>query len=73
MLGDAFSTADIIYGSTLALFKGSPLLPPDALREAYVELICTGGEWGGQAAWISGLAAWRQNDCTASAAASAPQ
>jgi soluble lytic murein transglycosylase-like protein len=23
------------------------------------------GEWGGQAAWVSGLAAWRQNDCQA--------
>ena len=23
------------------------------------------GEWGGQAAWISGLAAWRMGDCTA--------
>ena len=27
------------------------------------------GEWGGQAAWISGLAAWRMGDCKASQAA----
>lgn len=27
------------------------------------------GEWGGQAAWISALAAWRMGDCTASQAA----
>ena len=25
------------------------------------------GEWGGQAAWVSALAAWRQNDCAAAA------
>jgi soluble lytic murein transglycosylase len=27
------------------------------------------GDWGGQAAWISGLASWRINDCTSSQAA----
>ncbi|MEQ7872706.1 lytic transglycosylase domain-containing protein [Sphingomonas sp. ASV193] len=27
------------------------------------------GDWGGRAAWISGLAAWRQNDCTGAQAA----
>lgn len=37
LLGDAFSTADILYGSTLALFKGSPLLPDDPVLDAYVE------------------------------------
>jgi len=37
LLGDAFSTADILYGSTFALFKGSPLLPQDAVLDAYVE------------------------------------
>lgn len=36
LLGDAFSTADILFGSTFALFKGSPLLPADAVLEAYV-------------------------------------
>lgn len=37
LLGDAFSTADILFGSTFALFKGSPLLPPDPVLDAYVE------------------------------------
>lgn len=37
LLGDAFSTADILYGSTFALFKGSPLLTPDPAIDAYVE------------------------------------
>jgi glutathione S-transferase len=37
LLGDAFSTADILYGSTFALFKGSPLVPQDATLDAYVE------------------------------------
>ena len=27
------------------------------------------GEWGSQAAWVSGLASWRLNDCTAAARA----
>ncbi|MBA3540419.1 MAG: glutathione S-transferase, partial [Deltaproteobacteria bacterium] len=37
LLGAQFSTADILFGSTFALFKGSPLLPDDPVREAYVE------------------------------------
>jgi glutathione S-transferase len=37
LLGDAFSTADILFGSTFALFKGSPLMAPSAVRDAYVE------------------------------------
>jgi glutathione S-transferase len=37
LLGDAFSTADVLYGSTFALFKSSPLLPPNAVLDAYVE------------------------------------
>ncbi|QNN65859.1 lytic transglycosylase domain-containing protein [Sphingomonas rhizophila] len=41
----------------------------EARRVADQWRVGAGGEWGGQAAWISGLAAWRQNDCTASAAA----
>ena len=36
LLGDAFSTADVLYGSTFALFKGGSLLPPDPVIEAYV-------------------------------------
>ena len=37
LLGDAFSTADILFGSTFALFKGSPLMPDSAVRNAYIE------------------------------------
>jgi glutathione S-transferase len=37
LLGDTFSSADILFGSTFALFKGSPLLPPDPVQDAYVE------------------------------------
>jgi glutathione S-transferase len=36
LLGDRFSTADVLFGSTLALFKGSPLLPKNETIEAYV-------------------------------------
>ncbi|MEO7503928.1 MAG: lytic transglycosylase domain-containing protein [Sphingomicrobium sp.] len=41
----------------------------DARRVADRGRIGAGGEWGGQAAWISALAAWRMGDCTASGAA----
>jgi glutathione S-transferase len=37
LLGDAFSTADILFGSTFALFKGSPLMPDSPVRDAYIE------------------------------------
>jgi glutathione S-transferase len=37
LLGDAFSTADILFGSTFAQFKGSPLMPDSAVRNAYIE------------------------------------
>lgn len=37
LLSDAFSTADILFGSTFALFKGSPLMPDSAVRNAYIE------------------------------------
>lgn len=39
LLGDAFSAADILYGSTFALFKGSPLLPADPVITAYVDRV----------------------------------
>jgi glutathione S-transferase len=39
LLGEAFSTADILYGSTFALFKGSPLMPQDPVIAAYVERV----------------------------------
>jgi soluble lytic murein transglycosylase-like protein len=41
----------------------------DARRIADVGRAGADGEWGGQAAWISGLAAWRSDDCTAAEAA----
>jgi glutathione S-transferase len=38
LLGDALSSADILYGSTFALFRGSPLLPHnDPVLDAYIE------------------------------------
>lgn len=37
LLGDAMSTADILYGSAFELFSGSPLLPHDPVFTAYVE------------------------------------
>jgi glutathione S-transferase len=37
LLGDAFSSADVLFGSTFALFKGSPLMPASPVRDAYVE------------------------------------
>jgi glutathione S-transferase len=37
LLGAAFSTADILFGSTFALFKGSPLMPDSPVRNDYIE------------------------------------
>ena len=42
---------------------------PDVRRVADQLRNGAGGEWGAQAAWVSGLAAWRMNDCNASQAA----
>jgi glutathione S-transferase len=39
LLGEQFSTADVLIGSTLALFKGSPLMPANEVVSAYVERI----------------------------------
>lgn len=39
MMGEQFSAADILYGSTFALFLGSPLLPKNELIEKYVARI----------------------------------
>lgn len=35
LLGEAFSVADILYGSTFELFKDSPLMPVDSTIAAY--------------------------------------
>ena len=39
LLGETFSAADILVGTTFALFMGSPLLPKTPLLEAYVKRI----------------------------------
>ncbi len=39
LLGDTFTAADILYGSTFALFKGSPMMPADAAISAYIERV----------------------------------
>ncbi len=37
LLGEQFTVADILFGSTFALFKGSPLLPRIDVIERYVD------------------------------------
>ncbi len=37
LLGDQFSAADVLFGSTFALFRASPLLPPTPVISAYVD------------------------------------
>jgi glutathione S-transferase len=39
LLGDRFSAADVLYGTTFALFGKSPLLPKDPVIEDYVKRI----------------------------------
>ena len=39
LLGEQFTTADVLIGSTLALFKGSPLMPPNEVVTAYIDRI----------------------------------
>ncbi len=41
----------------------------DARRVADYWRTGASGEWGSQAAWVSGLASWRQGDCNSAAAA----
>jgi glutathione S-transferase len=41
LLGDNFSAADVLYGTSFALFARSELLPKSALIDAYVERIVT--------------------------------
>jgi len=36
LLGERFSAADLLYGSTFALFLGSPMLPESELLRSYV-------------------------------------
>jgi glutathione S-transferase len=37
LLGERFSAADVLYGSTFALFLGSPMLPESSVLRAYVD------------------------------------
>lgn len=39
ILGDRFSAADVLYGTTFALFAGSPLLPKSPVIEEYVQRV----------------------------------
>ncbi len=39
LLGDRFTAADVLYGTTFALFAQSPLLPKSPLIEQYVQRI----------------------------------
>lgn len=39
LLGDRFSAADVLVGTTFALFMGSPMLPPTPELEAYVQRV----------------------------------
>ena len=37
LLGERFSAADVLYGSTLAMFAGGGMLPPNPAVDAYVK------------------------------------
>jgi glutathione S-transferase len=39
MLGEHFSAADVLYGTTFAMFLTSPLMPKSAVIEDYVQRI----------------------------------
>jgi glutathione S-transferase len=39
LLGDSFSAADILVGTTFKLFMGSPMLEKTPLLEAYVKRV----------------------------------
>ena len=39
LLGEQFTTADILFGSTFALFQNSPLMPANDVIHAYIERI----------------------------------
>jgi glutathione S-transferase len=41
LLGAQFSAADVLYGTSFAMFAGSPLLPKSALIDDYVQRIVT--------------------------------
>jgi glutathione S-transferase len=39
MLGDEFSSVDVLYGTTFAMFAGSPLMSPSTVIEQYVQRV----------------------------------
>jgi glutathione S-transferase len=39
LLGEQFTTADVLFGSTFALFKGSPLIPQNDVLDAYIDRV----------------------------------
>jgi glutathione S-transferase len=39
MLGDHFSAADVLYGTTFAMFAGSPLMTPSPVIDQYVQRV----------------------------------
>ncbi len=41
ILGERFSAADVLYGTTFAMFAQSPLMPKSTVVEAYVKRIVT--------------------------------
>jgi len=41
MLGERFSAADVLYGTTFAMFAQSPMLPKSPVIEAYVQRVVT--------------------------------
>lgn len=45
LLGDEFSAADVLYGSSFILFMGSPLLPATPLLTEYCERMKTRPAW----------------------------
>jgi len=41
LLGDHFSAADVLYGTTFAMFGQSPLMPKSQVVDDYVQRIVT--------------------------------
>ena len=41
LLGESFSAVDVLYGTTFAMFAGSPLLPDAPLLQAYAQRVVT--------------------------------
>ena len=41
LLGERFSAADVLYGTSFALFAGSPLLPKSTVIEEYAQRVVT--------------------------------